>query len=336
MADKLRIALIGAGGISHEHAAGILAHQDKIECVALCDISSDNLEKRAQQLGNNPARFSDWKKMLAALGADVDAVDICLPHHLHAPAILDAVAAGKHVLCEKPMCTSLAEAENIVAAVKKAGVVYMSAHNQLFLPIVREMKQQIDAGLIGRVRWIRSQDSFLAPRSIFAGQWRSDLKLQGGGELIDTGYHPSYRLLYLAGSDIAEVRGTMARFYQPIQGEDTASVQVRFKNGVIGEIFTSWAMNRPYGTHQLHIVGELGELFGSDNVVYHLPTGFKTPSEKTLPNVQTFHEQMRCFADCVRTGQRPPHGAEEGQQVLQVILKASENAEGWQQSANPL
>jgi len=129
------------------------------------------------------------------------------------------------------------------------------------------------------------------------------------------------------------VRGTMGRFLQPIEGEDTASVQVRFSNGVIGEVLTSWAMNRPYGTHDLHVVGELGEIFGSGNLLYHLPHGFKTPSEKVLHQVETFDEQMSCFADCILKGQRPPHGPEEGRDVLRVILKAAESAEGWQKTA---
>jgi predicted dehydrogenase len=334
MSTKVRLALIGAGGISGAHARGILAYPDKIKCVALCDLSEANLEARARQLGDNPARFQDWKKMLETMGSEIDAVDICLPHHLHAAAIFDAAAAGKHILCEKPMCINLEEADRIVAAIKKAGVIYMSAHNQLFTPSVREIKRLIDEGTIGKVRWIRSQDSFIANPSGFKGQWRANLKLQGGGELIDTGYHPTYRLLYLAGADVAAVRSTMGRFLQPIDGEDTASVQVRFTNGVIGEILSSWAMNRPYGTHDLHVVGEFGEIFGSGNLLYHLPHGFKTPSEKVLPEAETFHEQIRCFADCVLKNERPPHGPEEGREVLRIILKAAESAEGWQQTVS--
>jgi predicted dehydrogenase len=127
MNKKIKLAIIGAGGISGAHAGGILKHQDKIDCVAVCDISEQNLEARAQQLGNSPARFQDWKKMFEKMGSEIDAVDICLPHHLHAPAIFDAAAAGKHILCEKPMCINLEEADRVVAAVKKAGVIYMSA-----------------------------------------------------------------------------------------------------------------------------------------------------------------------------------------------------------------
>jgi predicted dehydrogenase len=267
------------------------------------------------------------------MGSGIDAVDICLPHHLHAPAIFDAAAAGKHILCEKPMCINLEEADRIVEAVRKAGIIYMSAHNQLFTPAVQEIKRMVDEGAVGKVRWIRSQDSFILPTSALKGAWRSTLKFQGGGELIDTGYHPTYRLLYLAGAEVAAVRATMGRFQQEIEGEDTASVQVRFTNGVIGEIFTSWALNRPHGTHDLHVVGDLGEIFGTGNLLYHLPVGFKTASEKILREADTFADQMGCFADCILKGQRPPHGPEEGREVLKIILKAAESAEGWQKTA---
>src|SRR5206468_11585389 len=126
----VRVGLIGSGGISGAHGKGFIKYADKIKCVALCDVSDDNLKKRSEQLkdvGGGGRQFKDWKVMLKEMANDVDAVDICLPHHLHAPAILDAAAAGKSILCEKPMCISLAEADLIADAVKQAGVTYMSA-----------------------------------------------------------------------------------------------------------------------------------------------------------------------------------------------------------------
>src|ERR1043165_2866261 len=164
MSNPIRLALIGTGGISSAHAAGILAHSDKVKCVALCDVSEENLNARAAQLGDSAtpppgittperiAKYRDWNVMLREMGNGIDAVDICLPHHLHAPAIFDAVAAGKAVLCEKPMCINLAEADEIVAAVQKAGVLYMSAHKQLFTPALQEMKRRVDAGASGKGR----------------------------------------------------------------------------------------------------------------------------------------------------------------------------------------
>ena len=331
--DKLKVALIGAGNIARFHVQGILAHADKLECAALCDPSDAALALRSAQLGNDPACYHDWDTMFAEQ-KDLDAVIIALPHHLHAPAILAAAGAGKHILCEKPMCMTLAEADEILAAVARSGVTYMSAHNQLFTPVVGEAKRLLDEGLIGRLRWLRTQDCLVAPGASMQGTWRGSVASQGGGELIDTGYHPSYLLLYLAGAPLAEVRASMSRFHMSIEGEDTASVQVRFQNGVLGEIFTSWAMPLPYGTHKLHLVGDKGELFGSSNILYYRPTGFAEPAERVLPAVEsTFSEEIGHFADCLQSGSRPLHGAEEGRAVLELILKATESAAGWQETA---
>ncbi len=151
--------------------------------------------------------------------------------------------------------------------------------------------------------------------------------------MIDTGYHPAYSLLYLAGSGIEAIRGTMARFQHEIEGEDTASVQVRFANGTIGEVLTSWSFSKPYGTHDIHIIGELGELFGSGNRLFHLPRGFAVPSEQVLPEINEFAEQIGHFVDSILQGTRPIHSAEEGRDVLRVILQATQSAEGWQKSA---
>jgi predicted dehydrogenase len=330
------VGLIGSGGISQAHGRGFIHYADKIKCVALCDVSPDNLKKRSEQLGGVDRQFADWKVMLKEMGGEIDAVDICLPHHLHGPAIIDAAAAGKHIICEKPMCMSLKEADEIAAAVSKAGVTYMSAHNQLFMPVVQEAKRMIESGGIGRVMWLRSQDCFRAGGEAgnpFKGSWRANLNTQGGGELIDTGYHPSYRLLYLAGSPAAKIQGTMGRFVQPIEGEDTASVQVRFENGAIGEILTSWAFALPHGTHHIHVVGSEGQLFGSDNTLYSLPKGAKEPTKVEFPAVDTFTAEIGHFADCLREGKRPIHSVGEGRAVLELILKACESGEGWQSSA---
>jgi len=334
--SKVRIAIIGAGGISHAHAEGILQHPEIVECVALCDVSAENLEKRSKQLGGVPSKFNDWNEMYRVAGGFVDAVVICLPHKLHAPAIVDAAKNGKHILCEKPMCMNLDEARDIQAAAKSSGVIYMSAHNQLFTPIVHETKKMIDSGRIGKLHWLRSQDCFIVEGegAGFKGSWRASLATQGGGELIDTGYHPSYRLLYLADSPVAEVRATMGRFEQQIEGEDTASVQVRFKNGVIGEILTSWAMQFPHGSYEIHAIGSEGQLFGSGSDLYYLPRGFETPAKLKLREIKsTFSEQMKCFANCVLKGEKPPHGVDEGRAVLELILRATQNAEGWQATA---
>jgi predicted dehydrogenase len=328
----LRIAIIGTGGISSSHARAILHYGEKVECVALCDVDEGNLRKRNEQLGGGKKCFGDWNVMLSEYGGQFDAVAICLPHHLHSRAILDCAAAGKHILCEKPLCITLEEAQEIIDTVKRTGITFMPGHNALFAPFVARVKQSIDSGLIGRVLHMRSQACFLN-RADFSQAWRGRADLQGGGELIDTGYHGTYSLLYFAGSPVVEVKAVMGRFRHRIQGEDTASVQILFENGSIGEIFTSWATARPHGTHDLHIIGEKGELFGSDNTLFHLREAHRQPDRIDLPKTDTFTEQMSYFVDCVREGKRPLHSVEESREVLRVILDATKSAAGWEKYA---
>jgi len=306
IAHPIRVAILGCSGISGAHVKGYLKYIDKLRVVALCDIDAGSIKRRSESLGGVARQFTDWKVMLKEFGGEIDAVDICLPHFLHAPAILDSVAAGKHIFCEKPMCISLAEADAIAAAVKSAGVTYMSAHNQLFMPVVQEAKAMIEAGVLGKILHIRSQDCFRAGRTDRSSWgWRADIKTQGGGELIDTGYHPSYRLLHLAGSPVVAVRGTFGRFAQQIDGEDTASVQVRFANGIIGEIFTSWATALPWGTHQIHILGEKGQLFGSDNTLYHLAPALHRTGQANFCGSGYVRSGVGPFRRCAAKGNAP-------------------------------
>ena len=105
----------------------------------------ETVERRAAELGAQG--FADYRQMITE--ADIDAVDICLPHHLHQDAIVAAAQAGKHILCEKPLCLSPAEAVEVQEAVAAAGVTLMCAHNQLFLPAVAAAKAELDSGRLG-------------------------------------------------------------------------------------------------------------------------------------------------------------------------------------------
>jgi predicted dehydrogenase len=276
---KVKVAFIGCGGIHWPHLNGFMEYGDKCQVVACCDNNEASAKASAEKCGGKV--YTDWKKMLAAEGANIDAVDICLPHHLHKDSIIDAARAGKHVICEKPLCLNLKEADEIIAEVGKAGVTYMSAHNQVFDPIVENVKSLLAQGAIGDLYYVRTQDCFLAAgfaQSRANMNWRGDVAKQGGGELIDTGYHPSYLLLHIVGVPIEKVTAACSTFRLPMDAEDTALVTVKFQNGVIGQVMTSWAMPRLAGTHQIHCIGSTGQLYGSGNQLYLLPNGFQDPA----------------------------------------------------------
>ncbi|MCA9428779.1 MAG: Gfo/Idh/MocA family oxidoreductase, partial [Candidatus Omnitrophica bacterium] len=233
-------------------------------------------------------------------------------------------------ICEKPLCLTMQEAKEIVATIQKSRVMYMSAHNQIFDPIVRKAKEMIDSGAIGDIYYLRTQDCFRI-EALHKGdrdfmKWRANVKTQGGGELIDTGYHPSYLLLYLAGSPLKEVTSVLANVTGTLSAEDTASVNVKFKNGVIGQILTSWAFPNPHGGYQIHAIGSMGQIFGSHNDLYYLPNGFTEPAHLHVEGQNGYLAEIEHFVDCLVNRKKPVTTLQQGVDVLELILKATGRA----------
>lgn len=321
--STVRIGLIGAGGIAGAHVEGYLHNPDTITFAAVADPVRESAEARAGDTGAEI--YADYTVMLAE--ADIDAVDICLPHHLHKDAIVAAARAGKHILCEKPLCLNPEEAAEVAAAVKEAGVTLMCAHNQLFLPAVAKAKELIDAGVLGRVYEVRTTDSFYNDFDPSNMGWRAHAATSGGGELIDTGYHPTYLLLHLAGGSPVEATAMLATHrLEFMEGEDSANVLVRFDNGVIGSLVTSWAYQPADGTEKFSAVGELGSLTSDGTTLSYRTRGDAEPTVLELEPVHQFGEELGHFASSILNGTRPIHTEKEGIEVLGIILAAYESA----------
>jgi predicted dehydrogenase len=323
MSNIVRIGLIGAGGIAGAHVEGYLHNPDTITFAAVADPVRESAEKRAD--GTGAVIYADYRTMLEE--AEIDAVDICLPHHLHKDAIVAAARAGKHILCEKPLCLSPEEAVEVSAAVEEAGVTLMCAHNQLFLPAVARAKELLEAGELGRVYEVRTTDSFFNDFDPANMGWRAHASTSGGGELIDTGYHPTYLLLHLAGGAPVEVTAMLATHRLAfMEGEDSATVLVRFDNGVIGTVVTSWAYEAAPGTEKFSAVGELGGLSSDGTTLTVKKRGEAEATIVELEPVHQFGEELKHFARSILDGTRPLHTQKEGIEVLGIILGAYESA----------
>src|SRR4029453_10582753 len=268
--------------------------------------------------------YTDYRQMI--LDADLDAVDICLPHHLHAEAIIAAAAARRHILCEKPLCLTVEEADQVRLAIEAAGVTLMCAHNQLFLPAVAKAKQLLDEDILGTVYEVRTTDSFFNdfdPRNMGG---RATPATSGGGELIDTGYHPTYLMVHLAGGSPAEATALLSRHrLRFMEGEDSAQVLVRFDNGVVGHLVTSWAYDPPPGTDKFSVVGERGSLASDGRSTCATLRGSGSQTYD-FEDVDTYVSEIGHFADRLRSGTRPLHTEKEGIEVLGLILAAYEGA----------
>jgi predicted dehydrogenase len=191
--DKLRVGFIGAGRISDLHAIEYLRNP-RAAIAAVCDADPAVAARQARAWGVPEARtFGRPEDLLAA--DEVDLVEILLPHHLHAPVTLAAVAAGKRVSVQKPMATSLADAEAMVGAAEAAGLFLKLFENFVFYPPVVKAKELVDAGAIGEPLFVRIKSNFGDPRHgwpipVAARDWRLDPGRCGGGPIVfDDGHH---------------------------------------------------------------------------------------------------------------------------------------------------
>jgi predicted dehydrogenase len=321
---SVHIGLIGCGIISRAHARGYLANSHDIRVVAVADIDESMTAERARQLGAS-ARYDDYRQMLRL--ADIDAVDICLPHHLHADAIVASAEAGKHILCEKPLCLTTAETERVRRAVADNGVTLMCAHKGLYLPAVARARQLIADGALGKVYELRLTECFANDVDPASMGWRARRETSGGGELIDTGYHPAYLLLHLAGGRPIEVTAMLSRHRLTfMDAEDSARVLVRFEDGAVGDIVTSWAYAAPPFAEKFVVSGERGSLW-SDGTTLHHRTGTADPVVTKFATVDVTVAEIADFAACVRERRHPIHSVAEGTHVLEIILAAYRSAE---------
>jgi predicted dehydrogenase len=317
------VGLIGCGNISRKHLRGYLAVPDRATVTAVADMDLDAAAERARQAGGAEV-FGSWERLLAE--AAVDAVDVCLPHHLHADAVIAAAEAGKHVLCEKPLCLTLADAGRIADAVRAAGVTLMCAHNQLTLPAVVRAREIIESGALGRVHELRTTDSFFNDFDPSTTGWRAHAATSGGGELIDTGYHPAYLLLFLASARPTAVSAMLSTHRLAfMEGEDSARVLVRFADGAVGEVVTSWAHEAAPFTEKFSVVGELGSLWSDGVTLWHKPRG-EGATTTEFPAVDSVPAVCADFVHRIREHLRPVHTHEEGTDVLEVILAAYRSA----------
>ncbi len=338
----LRIGLIGAGGITAAHVSGWNTVTDRAEIVAIADISEETARERMKQIGREVRYYNDYLELLAQ--EDIDAVDLSLPHHLHCESIVAAAKAGKHAMSEKPFCLTLDEAEEIRQAVVESGIIFMAAHNQLFFPTMLRAKQMIVEGDLGEIYQIDSIDSSARRRPLSLNKatwgadapkppptWRSDPVKMGGGELIDTGYHPTYRMLFLAGENPVAVSALLGTYRMPLEREDTANALVEFESGVTGRLMSSWGLQTPGGRPmQFAVIAEAGQVWGEIDRMYYLPVGFSEPAVLEFPGwdyTRTFAAEIEHFCDAIEKGFEPLHSVDEATDTLRVILGAYRSVE---------
>jgi len=314
----IRIGIIGCGGISRAHARGYQNLTDLFQVTATCDVVESNAIERGQQLGAKNI-YTDYKKMLKE--ADIDAVDICLPHDIHAEVAISALESGKHVIVEKPIATTLAEADDMVSTANKTGLTLMVALNERYDPVHQHIKKMIDNGTLGKLLCIRidHNQNVIMPE----GHWIRSRQRLGGGVLIGSGIH-RVDLLRWFGGEVKKVANFWVKQPERMEGEIAVVMNALFESGCIGEVTALWAVRKAPWYEGVWVYGTNGSVYRINGLFWDSPDGYV---KVDVPEADSFTEELRHFGHCIINGQKPLTSGEEAKRSLEVVLAAYRSAE---------
>ncbi len=250
---RIRLGMVGGGegafiGAVHRIASRI---DDHYELVAGALSSTPEKARRSgEALGLAADRiYPDYQSMATAEAKrpdGIEAVAIVTPNHVHAGPTYAFLKAGIHVICDKPLTVSLAEAKKMRAAVEKSGLVFALTHNYTGYPLVRRMREMAQGGELGEIRLVHAeypQDWLTGPTETTGNkqaEWRVDPQRSGaGGSLGDIGTHAYNLADYVTGLELAELAADLTAFGAGRQLDDNAQIMLRYANGARGAIWAS-------------------------------------------------------------------------------------------------
>lgn len=314
--NRVRVAVVGAGGIGGTHLKAYADWPDRCEIVGIADIHFPAAQERAAVFGGRA--FADYEQMLDEVRPD--AISVCTPPNLHVQIVEAAAKRDISVLCEKPPARTLAETEAIVSAMAASRGILQFAFCHRFHRSVVQAQELIAAGKLGKVVQIYNRFGFRFPR---AGQsWFTEREIAGGGILIDTLVHSIDIFRALAGEVVA-VSASISTTLPAIDVEDSASMLVTSERGVIGTLTCSWVT--PVSEAEVRIYGSEGQAV----IDYGQPEGLRykladDPEWTQLPfdTPGRFTLQAEHFLNAVTHGTQPMIGGADGIAVMKVIDEA--------------
>jgi predicted dehydrogenase len=273
-AGRIRLGMVGGGqgafiGGVHRIAARI---DDQFELVAGA-LSSDAARAKAsaEELGIAPDRsygsYEEMAKAEAARPDGIEAVSIVTPNHVHAPAARAFLEAGIHVICDKPMTTTVTEAEALVDLVKQTGKIFVLTHNYTGYPMMRQARAMIAAGELGDIRVVQAEypQDWLTERAELSGskqaEWRTDPKRSGaGGSIGDIGTHAYNLAAFVTGLETDELLAQLTTFVPGRQLDDDVQILLRYKGGARGMLWASQVAVGNENGLKLRVYGSKGGL----------------------------------------------------------------------------
>jgi UDP-N-acetylglucosamine 3-dehydrogenase len=309
--SPVRIGIIGCGSIARSaHVPGFLASERA--CLGgFASRTRASAEATAEGCESPAPIYDDWRELVER--EDVDAITICSPNAFHRDQAVAAAKAGKHVLVEKPVAVSAAEADEMIAAAQQARVVLQVAHNLRYVPAVLAARDVVRGGRLGNIVGLRAAFGHGGPQ-VWAPEasWFFDRTRSGGGALIDLGIHIIDVVNFVTGLRAGEVTA-MVSGHEPC--EDAAQLVLSFDNGAIGSVHASW-LARPAPDMSLTIFGTDGTLHFDVRTPLTLRPADGKKEQIELPDVTA--NPFDDFARVV-SGEEPVGPAASGEEARNAI-----------------
>ena len=343
---KIKAAIVGVGSISSCHIKSYLANPD-VELYAFCDINPDRLQMMGEKYGITRL-YTDEKEMLDAL-PEIDVVSVCTWNSAHAPCTIMALDAGKHVLCEKPMATTVEEAEAMKEAAERNGKLLMIGFVRRFGRDCDLATQLISEGKLGEIYYAKAQ---YLRRNGHPGGWFGKKELSGGGPLIDLGVHSIDLVRYLMGkpkaisvygstfmklgtrSNIKTSKAYTAacRASSVCDCEDLAAATIRFENGAVLTAEMSFSLNIEGDRNSVDLFGtSAGLCIGKDVVMYGEENDelkdFTFEGKTGLSVREAFGKEINHFIDAVQGKVECRNPAEDGVEMMRILTAIYQSAE---------
>lgn len=346
MSEKVKIGLIGCGGISRAcHIPGFRSIPDNCEIVWACDINPETLEAIVKDF-DIPQSTTDYRDVLN--DPTVDAVSVATPNAVHRQPTIDALEAGKHVLCEKPLAMNGSECKDMCRAARDSGKILQVALQMRFSGQARFMKDYINQGKMGDIYFARAQA--LRRRGVPAWGVFIDKEKQGGGPLIDIGVHILDLTLFLMGYpkpisasgktwDTLGKREGLFNSWGPYDRskftvEDMAVGFIRFDNGAVVSLESSFMSNVEQELFTTQLFGtESGatiRLSGDNPITIYTESDQQLLDMKprNIPDVPSHHTaEIHAFVDAIQGGKSSPVPGEQGlilNSIFDALYKSSE------------
>jgi len=328
--EKPKVGIIGSQFEADIHAASFRMAGDEAEVVAVASPTPGHAAALAKRYAI-PRVFTDYRAMLQE--RDIEMITIAAPNYLHHQMTLDCARAGKHIVCEKPLCMTIEEGEEMIHVARQSGVLLMYAEELFFTPKYLKAKEMADDGAFGKVHLVKQSEKHFGPHS----DWFWDVQRSGGGAFMDLGCHGiAFCYWFLGRPEIQSVYCQMGTYVHgdKTRGDDETFCLLEFANGALGMIENSWA-RRGGMDDRIEIFGSGGLTYANLHMGNSLPTysesgyGYaveKAPSTKGW-SYPVFEElwnyglpqEMVHFSRCVRGKEQPQATGEDGLVVMKAL-----------------